>query len=211
MPPNQILLSCSVGGNEVTSRPRSDLATKCLLPGSCYPMNEEHATQNGDYSDYCFHSSWDGDGQISDEENKPLWRYKSIGGNPFHSSVYGFFRLPVFVVQDLEGHELLAFKRIKRFPLSVFEVKEGNRLVGRIRQRSFLFTKYILEFETGLRCTFHMPFFTVWFRGVSETGGHILVRLRQHRAWLVRLDSNINSLYLVAALAFIHRERLRHG
>ena len=175
-------------------------------------MNDEPAaTQPDEYNDYCFNSSWEGDGQISDGENKPLWRYESVGGNWFRSSVYGFFYLPVFVVQDLKGRELLTFKRIKRFPFSVFEVTEGNRLVGTIRQRSFLFTKYSLEFENGLRCTFRMPLFTVWFGGTTETGEQILVRMWHHRVWFLRLDSSINNFHLVAAIAFIHRERLRHG
>lgn len=174
-------------------------------------MNDGPTTQPGDFKDYCFTSSWEGDGLISDRENKPLWRYKSAGGNKFRSSVYGFFRLPAFVVQDMEGVELLSFKRTKRFPLSVFEVREGNRLVGTIRQQSFLFTKYLLGFESGLRCTFRMPLFTILFRGTTETGGQILVRLWQHRVWLVRLDASIDSFHLVAAIAFMHRERLRHG
>jgi hypothetical protein len=174
-------------------------------------MNDRHATQSSDCNYYCSCSSWEGNGQILDKENNPLWQYNSVGGNRFHSSVYGFFRLPVFVVQDLEGHEVLSFRRTKRFPLSVFEVKEGNRLIGTIRQRSLLFTKYRLEFEGGLRCTFRMPLFTIWFKGTVETGGQFLVQLWQHRVWLVRIDSNINSFPLVAAIAFMHRERLRHG
>ena len=173
-------------------------------------MNNGQTTPPGDHKDYRFDSSWEGDGQISDAVNKPLWRYKSVGRKS-HSSLYGFFRLPVFVVQDLEGRELLAFTRTKRFPFAVYEVKEGDRLVGTIRQRAFLFNEYLLEFESGLRCTFRMPLFTVWFKGTSETGGRILVRLWQHRIWFVRLDSSINNFHLVAAIAFIHRERLRHG
>jgi hypothetical protein len=161
---------------------------------------------------YSFDSSWEGDGQIRDEENKPLWRYNSIGGNIFRSQVYGFFWLPPFAVYDLEGHELLVFKRTRRFPFSVFQVKEGNRTIGAIRKQSLLSllsTKYVLEFEGGLRCTFYMPRGTVWFHGKTETGGRILVNLRQHRVWVVFLDSSIDKFWLVAALAFIHRERLR--
>jgi len=173
-------------------------------------MNDRQTTQASDYKDYRFDSSWEGDGQIYDGENKPLWRYKSLGRKS-NSSFYGLLWLPIFVIQDLNGHELLSFKRIKRFPFAVFEIKAGDRLIGTIRQRAFLFTNYLLEFESGLRCTFSMPLFTVWFRGTTETGGRILVRLWQHRIWLVRLDSKINDFYLVAAIAFIHRERLRHG
>lgn len=164
-----------------------------------------------DCKEYCFDSCWEGDGQILDGENKPLWRYKSVGGNRFRCQVYGFLRLPPFVVQDLEGRDLLAFKRIKRFPFSAFAIAEGDRVVGTILQQSFLSTRYFLELESGLRCTFHMPFLTVWFHGLTETDGRILVRLRGHRVWLVQIDSSINGFHLVAAIAFLHRERLRHG
>jgi hypothetical protein len=115
------------------------------------------------------------------------------------------------VVEDLESRELLAFKRVMRFPFAVFEAKEGDHLIGTIRQRSFLFTKYLLEFESGLRCTFRMPLFTVRFQGSSESGGRFFVRLWQHRIWFVRLDSSINIFHLVATIAFIHRDRLRQG
>jgi hypothetical protein len=161
---------------------------------------------------YYFNSSWEGDGEILDEDSKPLWRYKSIGGNIFRSQVYGFFRLPPFAVYDLEGRELVLFKRTKRFPFSLFEVKEGNLVVGTIRKQSLLsllFTKYNLELADGLRCTFYMPRFTVWFHGTTKTGGRILVQLCQHRVWGVLLDSSIDNFHLVAAFAFIHRERLR--
>ncbi len=166
------------------------------------------------YKDFLFDSSWEGDGQVLDAENKPLWRYKSVGGNIFRSSAYGFFWLPPFVVEDLEGHELLTFNRTWRFPFSVFEVKEGNHMVGTIRKQSLLSllsTKYFIEFESGFRCTFYMPRFAVWFPGIAETGGRVLVRVWHHRVWFVRLDSSINAFHLVAAMAFIHRERLRSG
>ena len=173
-------------------------------------MNDAQTTQAPEYKDYRFDSSWEGNGQISDEKSKPLWRYLSPGRFS-NSSFYGFFRLPVFVVEDLEGHELLSFRRIKRFPFGVYQIKEGNRLIGAIRQGAFLFTKYHIEFESGLRCTFCLPLFTVWFRGKTETGERILVRLWGHRTWFVRLDPKINNFQLLAAIAFIHRERLRHG
>ena len=69
----------------------------------------------------------------------------------------------------------------------------------------------LLEFESGLRCTFHMPPFSVWFHGVTETGGRVLVRLWHHRVWFLQLDPSIDSFHLVAAIALIHRERLRCG
>lgn len=171
-------------------------------------------SSQGDYKDYRLDSSWEGDGQIIDGENEPLWRYRSVGGNIFRSQVYGFFRLPPFVVRDMEGRGLLVFKRTKRFPFSVFEITEGNHVVGTIRKQSLLSvltTKYSLEFESGLRCTLYMPRFTVWFHGIMETGGRVLIQEWHHRVWCVRFDSSTNNFHLAAAIALIHRERLRYG
>ncbi len=53
--------------------------------------------------------------------------------------------------------------------------------------------------------------FTLWFHGTTKTGGRVRVLRWHHRVWLVRLDSSIDTFHLVAAIAFIHRERLRHG
>jgi hypothetical protein len=51
--------------------------------------------------------------------------------------------------------------------------------------------------------------FTVSFGGWSEAGEKIRVRIRTHNIWYVLIDTNVDSPQLVAALAFIHRERLR--
>jgi hypothetical protein len=54
-----------------------------------------------------------------------------------------------------------------------------------------------------------MPLFTVSFEGWSEAGEKIRVRIRTHNIWYVLIDTNVDSPQLAAALAFIHRERLR--
>jgi hypothetical protein len=174
------------------------------------PENEG-SKSSANFKRYRFDSSWEGDGQVFDENDKLLWRHKSIGGNIFRSSVYGFFWLPPYAVQDMEGNELLRFERIKRIPRTAFEIREGNHVVGTIHKRSSLFTEYRLELESGLRCSFLVPPFTVWFHGIVDGGGRILIRLWHHRVWLAQLDSSINDFYLVAAIALIHRERLRNG
>jgi hypothetical protein len=51
--------------------------------------------------------------------------------------------------------------------------------------------------------------FTVYFRGWSETGEAIRARLWTHNVWYVAVDIKADSPQLMAALAFIHRERLR--
>jgi hypothetical protein len=69
--------------------------------------------------------------------------------------------------------------------------------------------KYRLDFMGQSKWTFKMPLFTVIFRGKSDTGAQIQARLRTHNLWYVFIDCDADNPRLVAALAFIHRERLR--
>jgi len=81
-------------------------------------------TPPGGHKDYRFDSSWEGDGQISDAVNKPLWRYKSVGRKS-HSSLYGFFRLPVFVVKFGRAR-IACFHVNQTIPFAVYEVRKAT-------------------------------------------------------------------------------------
>jgi uncharacterized protein (DUF2344 family) len=87
-------------------------------------------------------------------------------------------------------------------------VHEG-RPVCTIRQRSLLRNHFALDFTNGQKWRFRMPLFTAVFRGVSETGEAVRVRVRTHNLWYVFVEPKADTPQLVAALAFIHRERLR--
>ncbi len=86
---------------------------------------------------------------------------------------------------------------------------ENNLPIGPINQRSFLRNKFTLNFTNGQKWIFRMPLFTARFNGLSETGEKIRVGVRTHNIWYVSIDAHAASPQLVAALAFIHRERLR--
>ena len=132
-------------------------------------MSNDQATESGEYKEYAFWSSWEGEGRVFVKpEGKPRWTYKSVGLNNVSGYPYGFFWLPAFVVQDSEGRELLSFNRTNRFVRSTFEVKEGDRVIGTIRQESFLWTKYTWDFGSGQRCTFRMPLFTAFCAGTLD-------------------------------------------
>jgi len=157
---------------------------------------------------YCFYCTWSGDGEIYDSVGKLLWRCRT---GPEHVySGYGLFRLPDFVVYDTAGRELLRIRREHRFP-SRFVMLENGQPVCTISQRSILLNKYALQFGDGSRWTFHMPLFSVFFNGASGTGARVWVRTDSHNVWYVLVDPGHDGLHLVSSLAFIHRERLRHG
>jgi len=117
--------------------------------------------------------------------------------------------LPDFVVYDKTDKEFVRVKRERSFSAAQFVMLEDGMPVCGIRQRSILLNKYRLDFTGQSKWTFHMPLFSVNFRGKSETGAQIQVRLRTHNIWYVLIDSDADSPRLVVALAFIHRERLR--
>jgi hypothetical protein len=86
---------------------------------------------------------------------------------------------------------------------------ESGSPVCTIQQKSILQNQYVIEFNGGYRWFFQMPMFTVFYKGVSENGAEVRVRMERHDTWYVQIPSNSDNLRLVAALAFIHRERQR--
>ncbi len=156
---------------------------------------------------YCFKCSYEGNGEIYDSNGGILWRFKTLHKRPHYP--YGLFRLPDFVVNDKSDKELFRIKLERKWSLGQFVMLEDGLPVCTINQRSFLRNKFTLNFTGGQKWVFRMPLFTVRFGGLSETGEKIRVGVRTHNIWYVFIDANIDSPQLVAALAFIHRERLR--
>lgn len=192
-------------GNFVTSRLKEEQQK--------HPRPRESA----EGSQYCFRCSYEGNGEIYNPAGEILWRCRTQhpSGEPPRMFVtvpmYGLFRLPDFVVYDTADKELLRVKRNRRLPMAQFVIVENGSPVCTIRQRSILLNRYRLDFAGGPKWTFHMPLFTVSFKGVSDAGARIRVRLWSHNVWYALIDTSADSPRLVAALAFIHRERLRCG
>jgi uncharacterized protein YxjI len=156
--------------------------------------------------DYCFCSNWDGDGEIYNRDGEVVWRFRTTGLKR-RPAEPGLFRSPVFAVSNAGGQELLTISRERMLPLARFRMVENGLPVCTIRQRSILFTKYALEFDNGSRWNLHLPMFTVFIKGVSETGAEVLVRVRSRRQWYVRIGAGFDSLPMMGALAFIIRKK----
>ena len=165
--------------------------------------------QPGDPVDYFFHCSYSGFGEIGDSTGKVLWRVAGQAEKNRRRYPYGWLRLPDFMVCDTAGRELFRIKRIRRLPPARFVMTENGRPVCTIRQQRVLLNRYALAFDGGEMWTFHLPLFSVFFTGATPNGGQILVRLWSHNTWQVRISAGNDSPRLLAALAFIHRERLR--
>jgi hypothetical protein len=159
--------------------------------------------------DYMFQCAYHGRGAIYEVgKEEPLWRFTSQEGRR-ERYPYGILRLPDFVVYDPQNQELFRVKRARRLPMAKFIMTENGRPICTIGQRSIFLNRYRLEFASRESWTFHMPLFTVDFKGWSNLGGTVFVRLKNHNTWYLRIDEGWNSKQLLAALAFIHRERLR--
>jgi hypothetical protein len=156
---------------------------------------------------YCFRCSYEGIGEIYDSNGGILWRFKTLHKRPHYP--YGLFRLPDFVVYDKAEKEIFRIKLERKWALAQFAMLENGSTVCIINQRSILRNKFTLNFRNGQKWVFKMPLFTVSFGGWSEAGEKIRVRIRTHNIWYVLIDTNVDSPQLAAALAFIHRERLR--
>lgn len=156
---------------------------------------------------YCFRCSYEGTGEIYDSNGGILWRFKTLHKRPHYP--YGLFRLPDFVVYDKAEKEIFRIKLERKWAFAQFAMLENGSPVCIINQRSILRNKFTLNFRNGQKWVFKMPLFTVSFGGWSEAGEKIRVRIRTHNIWYVLIDANVDSPQLAAALAFIHRERLR--
>jgi len=177
-----------------------DFITSCVAP-------KEKIVLPIEAGKYCFRCSYEGIGEIYDSNGGILWHFKTLHKRPHYP--YGLFRLPDFVVYDKAEKEIFRIKLERKWALAQFAMLENGSTVCIINQRSILRNKFTLNFRNGQKWVFKMPLFTVRFGGWSETGEKIRVRIRTHNIWYVFIDTNVDSPPLAAALAFIHRERLR--
>lgn len=161
-------------------------------------------------SEYGTSSSYFGDGEIySFEEERVVWRFGNEPNVARYS--YGIWRLPDFIIRGLDGGELLRIRRSRRFPWARFHLLVNGNPIGQIRSCGVLFTRYRLSVGDSPDWKFHLPHFTVNFRGICESGDTLRIKRIDHWNWYVGIQHGAASLPLLATIAFLHRERLRHG
>ncbi len=170
------------------------------------------------YSTEC---TYHGDGAILSfeegrKEGRVVFRFRN---EPLPNSLiewlprplYGLVRLPEFVVYDPDGKEVVRIRRTRRFPRAIFEMRDGKELRATIVRRHPLFSSYDIRLAGGPDWRFKLPLFTIDFFGESSIGGRLLARLDTHNQCFMVVDTNHDSPYLIHALAFLHRERIRVG
>jgi hypothetical protein len=155
-------------------------------------------------------SDSDAPGAITTEEGVLQWRFLT-GPARGAWSLRNLIRKPEFVVFDSDGRELLRIRRESRFPPR-FEMTRDSRVVGRIALRSFLRNKYSIALSDQTTWLFRMPLFTILFRGASDSGSEVWVFAGPgKRQWNILLGGEGDGLYILSALAFIHREWWLYG
>jgi hypothetical protein len=144
-------------------------------------------------------------GVILSEPGVIRWRYTTDPKREPWSPA-NLFGKPHFVVMDSDEHEILRVRRETRLPPR-FEIVERGEPVGRISLRSPLRNRYTIQFGNEPTWTFHMPLFTILFRAESTSGREVLVRVGpSKKQWNLLAEPGTDSIYLLCALAFIHRE-----
>ena len=161
-----------------------------------------------DNNEYGLICTFDGNGGIYNIDNKILWYFKTLYRNS-HSifPCSAFELLPDFVLYNTFGQELLTIKCERRYPLPKFVMIVNNTPFCTIQQLSLLQKEYIIIFNSGYTWTFKIPLFTVFYKCISKSGEEIRVRMMRHDTWHVQIPSKVDNLYLVATLAFLHREQ----
>src|SRR5262245_48490357 len=114
-------------------------------------------------------------------------------------------------VFDSGGCELLRIRRERRLPPR-FEMVQDSQIVGRIALCGVLRNKYSIALPDQTTWLFRMPLFTVVFRGESDKGSAVWVFVGPPKVqWNILLDGEGDGLYILSALAFIHREWWCYG
>jgi len=159
-------------------------------------------------------TTYHGDGDILSfedgrEEGRVVFRFRN---EPQPKTLnYGLVRLPEFVVYDPDGKEVVRIRRTRRFPRATFEMRDGKELRATIVRRHPLFSSYDIRLAGGPDWRFKLPLYTIDFFGESSIGGRLEALQHRHNQWFMVVDTNHDSPYLIHALAFIHRERMRVG
>jgi hypothetical protein len=147
--------------------------------------------------------------ELRDENDIVRWRYdvrrkRSNWGwrNPFNKAEFRF--------GSPEGYIKVVIRRAWFLP-PVFEIVQGDSVAGRIRMTSPLRNRYRIDIWATGRWTFVMPLFTALFYGKSKGGIDIWVGMGPECQWSILIRPGVERAELVAAVAFIHRERWLYG
>ncbi len=157
---------------------------------------------------YCFFidiAARDFAGQILDKTGAVRWRFETSPRRSPYSPL-NVLRKPNFVVRDADQKEVLTIRRTKRF-LSTFVLADKDNELGTIKLATPLKNRYTIVLTNGPTWTVWMPLFTVHFIAWTDSDHRCWIRVGpSKRQWNLLLAPRLDSIQLLSALAFIHRE-----
>ena len=169
------------------------------------------ASMDAATTEYAILCSDDGDGEVYNRSEEVKWRFSTDKG--YKCYLLSYFAFPtLFRFFDSMQRQLLTIRCEHRYPYAVFTILEDEHRIGTIYQKSLLLNTYDIVLErNSTRWRFHMPLYTVYFSGSSDTSEAFYVRMRYHEQWYVKISPANDSIPLMASIAFIHRERMQFG
>lgn len=148
---------------------------------------------------YRFCSTWDGDGEISNQTDEVVWRFQT---KPEANS-------PVdFVLSDATG-KLVTITRERSFPFAKFAVIRDELRLGTISQRNIWFTRYEFKFGHTAIWNVYLPMFSVSGKAISGIAPEICLNIQSRREWFARISVGIDNPPMMAALAYTVRKKLQ--
>lgn len=138
---------------------------------------------------------------------EPQWRYRPPPSR--WNFLNGLLRRPDFIFEDSDGREVLRIVRETGSFSSAFSILQDGERIGSLTREGLLPLHYSIEFDAGGRWSFDLPLFRIPYGGTERGGGRFVLRLESELVWFVKFDQGYDSVPLIAAVAFIHCERLR--
>ncbi len=169
------------------------------------PPNEMCLTQGAAFWSQIDRDGSGRSGAIWDNLGVVRWRF-AARRNPAGRSWCNPFNTLDFVVTEAANGAELVIRRASWAP-SVFQIRDGEEVIGQVRVRSLLRHRYSIEIDGVNTWTFRMPIFTLNFYANSESGTDIWVVVGPSKMdWKILMRPGSGDRQLVAALAFIHTE-----
>ena len=204
----------------IETKPRKETLSNITPAPVAAPM--AHHYSNMKYvSEECFNRCvkfFSKIGKGSNGRGGTIWNEHGVACQQYgerNSSVWNRFRSPFgnreFFVLNTDSSGELIFRKISYFR-SVFEIVDGNIVIGMIRRRGVFRNRYSIDICGVGHWIFRMPLFSIRFQGESEDKVNIWVVVGPSKAeWNVLVAPDFNNRTLISVLAFIHNEYWNHG
>jgi hypothetical protein len=108
---------------------------------------------------------------------------------------------------DAGGHEVGVIRPEGLVPWVKYAMRRDGDLVWTLGVRSIVRSRHRLELANGDSWTFHTPFFSIQVMGSAHNAPRLFGNVGSTlRVWLLWIEPGWDSIDLLAAAAFMHRQ-----